>query len=118
LVALVHDELILEVPEAAIDEAGAELQHAMRRAWLELFPHCIELANRITEATVGSTWAACKRADAVKLAPIEYGTPFDDMPDDLAALAPDPPKPAKPRKEPEWLARWQAGAGAMTSCAR
>jgi DNA polymerase-1 len=54
----VHDELILEVPEADAAQASDILRNAMLRAFQETFPGAP--TNGLIEVTVGKSWAGLK----------------------------------------------------------
>jgi DNA polymerase I len=70
LVALVHDELLLEVPVNDGPAAAKALEHAMRSAWLLLFPDRAELAAGLAEADIGPTWAEAKGSKLALLEPL------------------------------------------------
>lgn len=60
LVLLVHDELVLDVPEPALDDVEAALLGAMRAAWCELFPSADWMAPHIAETARAASWGAAK----------------------------------------------------------
>jgi DNA polymerase I-like protein with 3'-5' exonuclease and polymerase domains len=71
-VAWIHDEILLEVPEADAPRAKALLERAMTAAFEETFPGSRELGllNGLVEAAIGSNWA-----DAKASAPLQAAMP-------------------------------------------
>jgi DNA polymerase-1 len=58
LVATVHDELLLEVPEADAEAAAAALAEAMTEAFVETFPGAPTLG--VVEVHIGGNWTEAK----------------------------------------------------------
>ena len=56
--AWVHDEILLEIPEADAEKAATLLQRAMTEAFLETFPGAP--TERLVEPTIGRNWAEAK----------------------------------------------------------
>lgn len=57
-VAWLHDEILLEVPEANAEKAATLLQQAMIEAFLETFPGAP--TEGLVEPTIGRNWAEAK----------------------------------------------------------
>jgi DNA polymerase I-like protein with 3'-5' exonuclease and polymerase domains len=65
-IAWVHDEILLEVPEADAPRAKELLETAMVDAFEETFPGSREmgLLNGLVEAAIGDNWAELKSKKA------------------------------------------------------
>jgi DNA polymerase I-like protein with 3'-5' exonuclease and polymerase domains len=55
---MVHDELVLEVPEERAEEAATLLEHAMVRVFVEYFPHAP--VNGLVEVHIVERWGDAK----------------------------------------------------------
>jgi DNA polymerase I-like protein with 3'-5' exonuclease and polymerase domains len=54
---MIHDELLVEVPEADADAAVETLKACMHRAFVETFPGAPTFG--LVDAHIGASWAAC-----------------------------------------------------------
>jgi DNA polymerase I-like protein with 3'-5' exonuclease and polymerase domains len=60
LVNIIHDEIVIECPEAYGEQARGLVEDAMKQGFLNMFPQADYMLHDLVEAHIGPDWDAAK----------------------------------------------------------